>query len=98
MTSVQRLSSQLKRGNVIEGLEAKIEASLGKDLARIAYLALKPDLDKAPKSNFIVDISCDEDNLVINLKVDDISQLRSGINSYLRLINVILNTISSLKE
>lgn len=83
---------------MIEGLEAKIEASLGEDLARIAYLALKPDLDKAPKSRFMVNIFHDEDRLIINLKGDDISQLRALINSYLRLINVISNTIEYLKE
>lgn len=98
MTSLQRRSSQIKRENIIEGLEAKIEASLGEDLAKIAYLALKPDLDKAPKSSFIVNISYDEDKLVINLRGDDTSQLRALINSYLRLINVILNTIDYLKE
>ena len=83
---------------MIEGLEARIEASLGEDLARIAYLALKPDLDKAPKSRFMVNISRDEDKLIINLKGDDISQLRALVNSYLRLMNVILNTIDYLKE
>ncbi|MGQ9468897.1 MAG: KEOPS complex subunit Pcc1 [Nitrososphaerales archaeon] len=97
MTSPRRLSSQLKR-ELIEGLEARIEASLGEDLAKIAYLALKPDLDKAPKSSFTVNIFHDEDKLVINLKGDDISQLRALINSYLRLMSVILNTINYLKE
>ncbi len=83
---------------MIEELEAKIEASLGEDLARIAYLALKPDLDKAPKSRFTVNIFCDEDRLIIDLRGDEISQLRALINSYLRLINVVLNTIDYLKE
>ena len=83
---------------MIEGLEAKIEASLGEDLARIAYSALKPDLDKAPRSRFMINISHDEDKLIINLKGEDISQLRALINSYLRLMNVISNTIDHLKE
>ncbi|MCP8318026.1 MAG: CTAG/PCC1 family protein [archaeon] len=98
MTSLQHRSNQLKRENIIEGLEAKIEVNLEEDLARIAYLALKPDLDKAPKSSFMINISHDEDRLVINLRGDDMSQLRALINSYLRLINVILNTIEYLKE
>ncbi|MCP8313365.1 MAG: hypothetical protein H3Z53_03180 [archaeon] len=98
MTSPQHRSSQLKKENIIEGLEANIEAILGEDLARIAYLALKPDLDKALKSSIVINIFHDEDKLVINLKGDDISQLRALINSYLRLINVILNTINYLKE
>jgi len=98
MTSLQHRSSQLKRENIIEGLEAKIEVNLEEDLARIACLALKPDLDKAPKSSFTINISHDEDRLVINLRGDDMSQLRALINSYLRLINVILNTINYLRE
>ncbi len=98
MTSLQRRSSRLKGENIIEGLEAKIEAILGEDLAKIAYLALKPDLDKAPKSSFMINISHDEDKLIINLRGDDMSQLRALINSYLRLINVIINTINYLKE
>jgi tRNA threonylcarbamoyladenosine modification (KEOPS) complex Pcc1 subunit len=83
---------------MIKGLETRIEASLGKDLARIAYSALKPDLDKAPKSRFIVSIFRDEDKLIMNLKGDDISQLRALVNSYLRLINLISNVIDCLKE
>lgn len=98
MTLSQRQSNEIKIRNMIEGLEARIEASLGEDLAKIAYLSLKPDLDKAPKSRFMVNISHDEDKLVVDLKGDDVSQLRALINSYLRLINVISNTIKYLKE
>lgn len=88
----------LKKGNMINYLDTKIEVNLEEDLAKVAYFALKPDLDKAPKSNLLVRISYDRDKLMINLKGNDISQLRAGINSYLRLINVIINTINSLRE
>ncbi|MEM3437067.1 MAG: KEOPS complex subunit Pcc1 [Nitrososphaerales archaeon] len=83
---------------MINELDAKIEVNLEEDLAKIAYFALKPDIDKAPKSNLLVKISYDKDKLIINLKGDDISRLRAGINSYLRLINVIINTINSLRK
>jgi tRNA threonylcarbamoyladenosine modification (KEOPS) complex Pcc1 subunit len=93
MTSPQSRFLQVKKENIISGLEAKIETILREDLARVAYLALKPDLDKAPKSNLLANISYDKDKLIINIRGDDISQLRAGINSYLRLINVIIKTL-----
>jgi tRNA threonylcarbamoyladenosine modification (KEOPS) complex Pcc1 subunit len=96
MTSLQRRSPQVRKGKIIKGLEAKIEVSL-EDLAKVAYFALKPDIDKAPKSSLLVNISYDKDKLIINLRGDDTSQLRAGINSYLRLINVIKNTINDSK-
>lgn len=77
-----------KKGYLIKGLEARIETSLEKDLAQIACLALKPDL--ISRSRLRVEITHDKDRLTLNLKGGDISQLRAGMNSYLRLIGMIV--------
>ncbi|MEM3383221.1 MAG: KEOPS complex subunit Pcc1 [Nitrososphaerales archaeon] len=83
---------------MINEIDAKIEVNLGNDLAKIAYYALKPDIDKAPKSNLLIKSSYDKDKLIISIKGEDISRLRAGMNSYLRLINLIINTINSLSN
>jgi tRNA threonylcarbamoyladenosine modification (KEOPS) complex Pcc1 subunit len=97
MISHQRRLSLLKKRSVIKGLEARIEANLGEDLAKIANLALKPEIEKAPRSRFIIRISHYKGKLILNLSGKDISQLRAMANSYLRLIGAIIGTIQNIR-
>jgi len=84
---MSRRSKPSKRECLIRGCEARIEASLEEDWAQIACLSLKPDL--ISKSRLSVNITHDKDRLILNFEGEDISQLRAGINAYLRLIGMI---------
>ncbi|NWG08906.1 MAG: hypothetical protein HXX80_01095 [Nitrososphaerales archaeon] len=66
-------------------------------MAKIAHLALKPEIEKAPRSRFIVKISHDRGKLVLNLRGKEISQLRAMTNSYVRIIGAITKTIQNIR-
>ncbi|MCP8323950.1 MAG: hypothetical protein L6N96_07240 [Candidatus Methylarchaceae archaeon HK02M2] len=89
-------SKSPKKGYIIKGLEARIEAKLDKDLAQITHLAFEPDL--LSKSRLKVEIVHNEGRLILNIKGGDISQLRAGINSYLRLIGMIVKLFEGVKK
>ena len=90
------LSKPLKNDHIIKGLEARIEVSLKEDLAQIAFLSIRPDL--ISKSRLKAEINYNKEGLILNLRGKDISQLRAGMNSYLRLIGMIVELFEVLKE
>ncbi len=54
--------------------------------ASAIYSALKADMKSSPDKLVSVDIGLRDDSAVIDISSDDLSHLRAGLNSYLRLV------------
>lgn len=64
---------------------AKIQILAGKSSSSI-YSALKPDI-KSSERQINAEIALEDDAITLNMSSDDLSHIRAGLNSYLRLVN-----------
>lgn len=67
-----------------------------RDLSRTFFLAFKPESEEKGKG-FSVELSIEEEKLIIRLNAKSLSRLRAVINSYLRWIKAILEVIEGDK-
>lgn len=67
-----------------------------RDLSRTFFLAFKPESEEKGKG-FSVELSIEEEKLIIRLNAKSLSRLRAVINSYLRWIKSILEVIEGDK-
>jgi tRNA threonylcarbamoyladenosine modification (KEOPS) complex Pcc1 subunit len=56
-----------------------------KDSANAIYSALKPDVKSSPERQVSANIRLSNDEISIDISSNDLSHLRAGLNSYLRL-------------
>jgi len=70
-------------------MKAEIEIECEKP--EIVIKALKPDLENLNKFN--ISLTHEKNKLKIKIEAKDISSLLAGINSYLRLVKVAINTM-----
>jgi len=75
----------------------KIEVSVEihqSDLIRVISNALRPDFRKDYRLHINLKVSHKEKKIILSLKGKEVSQIRASINSNLRLIGLILRTLS----
>lgn len=68
----------------VRRFSATIEIRAG-DSADAIYSALKPDVKSSPERQVSTDIRLNDDEISIDISSNDLSHLRAGLNSYLRL-------------
>lgn len=83
--------SVMKPSTVV-GAQALIEVHLDERIAEIVARTLGPELGESIRTT-----SC-RDGVVMELRAGDLSQLRAEVNSYLRLLGLVVNLLTMLKD
>ena len=76
--------------------EAKIRFHLPRDEAEILYSSIIPEAKDIPSKRTSVSMTLTEDGLNLMIKASDPVALRAALNSFLRFIDSILETLHEL--
>jgi len=66
--------------------------------ARIIYQAIAPEAETLPSRRASVSLQADEETLVLRIDARDLVALRAAVNSFLRFVNSILETLDLVGE
>lgn len=83
---------------MIEKAKAKLIINIKKKKASIILKSLIPEIKNPPTNRSKINLLIRDKKLLMNIKAKDMNALRAALNSYLRWINMIIETLGVIEK